>query len=255
MKSFQFNIARYLLWFYNLFIIYTTLYPFSAWQSNGIGLFEFWSDPKSIYISRMDIWLNVLGYIPLGALWVWRWHPKPNGIVAIFLSTAICSLLSFCLESLQTYLPMRVPSQLDWYTNTFGGFMGASIAMIFSPYVLSKTKIVTWYRLTFNNSSFAICLCILWFLASIFPHPYWFGLGSWVGQIEDINFLVYLVHYYKSLWQYIYSSSSINNWHEILIPFIIVFNLCGMLLAITFGMKNSRIRFSLLIILILFIIM
>ena len=255
MKFSKLGIARYLLWFYTIFIIYTTLYPFSAWQSNGIGLFEFWSQPKSIYISRMDIWLNVIGYIPLGALWVWRWHPRPSGIVAVFLATIMCSCLSFLLESLQTYLPQRVPSQLDWYTNSFGAFMGSIIAVIFSPYVLSKTKIVIWYRLTFNNSSFAIVLCLLWFVAMIFPHPYWFGFGSWVAQVEDINFLSFIVNYYKSALDFFYNSpNSINLWHQLLIPFISIFNICGLLLAITFDMNNSRIKFSLLILGILFIL-
>jgi VanZ family protein len=227
------------------------LYPFIDWHSNGAGLFDFWSDPSSKYISRLDIWLNVCGYVPLGALWVWRWHPKPSGIVAVFMSCFICSLLSFTLESLQTFLPSRVPSQLDWYTNTFGAFMGAVIAVVMSPNVLAKTKIVKWYRTSFSeDSSFGIALCFLWGMAIIFPQPYWFSLGSWVAQLEDADFLNYIITYYQSIWIYVYNFlpnsimlAPVDKLHMILIPFVIVFNVCGMLWSITFTMRKNGIWF------------
>ncbi len=254
--------ARYLLWIYTIFIVYATLYPFIDWQSNGVGLFDFWTDPSSKYISRFDIWLNVCGYVPLGALWVWRWHPKPSGIVAVFLSSFICSILSLTLESLQTFLPSRVPSQLDWYTNTFGAFMGAVTAVILSPNILARTKLVYWYRISFDeNSSFAIALCFLWAMAIIFPQPYWFSLGSWVSQLEDADFLNYIIKYYQSVWIYLYNLlprsiifAPVNKLHIILIPFVIVFNICGMLWAITFSMRKNSFWFSLGIIFILYVI-
>jgi VanZ family protein len=246
------------------------LYPFSDLEINGINMFTFWVNSKYRYVSRWDIWINVCGYIPYGALWVWRLHPKISGVVAICIATFLGSLLSFSLESLQTWVPIRVPSQLDWYTNTVGVFMGSIIAFIFPPHILSKSYIVISYRKYFYlKSSFAIVLCFLWAMAIIFPQPYWFGLGSWVANINDSSFLSYILQYYHGLWvniDYIFNIGLLNNLnnninidvdeenfaHIIITPLVIIFNVCGMLLAITLTMRRKQVSFCILMIFVLY---
>ncbi len=230
-------------------------------------MFSFWANSKYRYITRWDIWINVCGYIPYGALWVWRLHPKINNVVAVCIATFLGSLLSFCLESLQTWVPIRIPSQLDWYTNTAGAFMGSMIALIFPPHVLSKSHIVMFYRKHFYlKSSFAIVLCFLWAMAIIFPQPYWFGLGSWVANINDNSFLSYILQYYQSIWLSIYNVFNIqlllpeDNFNEnslahiIITPLVIIFNVSGMLLAITLTMKTKQLRFCICVISVLYLL-
>lgn len=180
MKHPYYRFFNYLLIVYIALILYASLYPISYFSPNGLNIFSFWNDKTPIYLSRFDIWLNVLGYIPLGCLLVWRFYQKMDHLWAILLAVICASLLSFSTEALQTYIITRVASKLDWYTNTLGAFMGASIGIIFSPLLVRDWPIIKSYRRNFSNKHpFGLFLMILWFLSMLAPQPYWFSLGFW----------------------------------------------------------------------------
>ena len=84
--------------------------------------------PWPRFRTGFDDWSNLLGYAPLGFLlslamlrsdgrrWVWA------------VAFGVPTLLSLGVETLQNYLPMRVPSNVDLALNSAGAALGASCA-------------------------------------------------------------------------------------------------------------------------------
>ena len=119
---------------YALLIVYASLYPFSGWRDQGISPWAFLSSPWPRYWTGFDLTANTAGYAPLGfllALAVLRRGEMPDAMrnwAAIGYATLGGTSLAFCMESLQTYLPARVPSNLDWGLNALGTLLGAALA-------------------------------------------------------------------------------------------------------------------------------
>jgi hypothetical protein len=53
-------------WVYALVIIYASLFPFTGWRNQSIYPWEFLWAPLPLYWTAYDIYINILGYIPLG---------------------------------------------------------------------------------------------------------------------------------------------------------------------------------------------
>ena len=60
--------ARIALFFYLLLVVYASCYPFSGWRDNGLAPWSYLSEPMPRYWTGFDLAVNVLGYVPLGAL-------------------------------------------------------------------------------------------------------------------------------------------------------------------------------------------
>ena len=82
----------------------------------------------------LDIFLNILGFIPLGfflaiGISETRFHSKKQ----IYLLTILCGfIISLIIEILQTFLPSRDSSMLDFMLNVIGTFIGVFILHIAS---------------------------------------------------------------------------------------------------------------------------
>lgn len=112
-----------LLALYAVFIVHGTLFPLTGWHypAHGLHLTGF------TLLSVPDIVQNLLLYAPLGGLFAadfkgWHWPGRIGG--ALFFSLA----LSLTLETLQNFLPYRVPALSDVVFNTLGGLGGALCA-------------------------------------------------------------------------------------------------------------------------------
>ena len=90
-----------------------------------MGPWAFLSDAMPRYWTWFDLIVNILGYIPLGALSVLALYPFLRGFKAILLTTCAGIGLAMLMEAGQTYLPTRVPSNLDLLTNALGVFLGS----------------------------------------------------------------------------------------------------------------------------------
>lgn len=118
---------------YAALVVYGTLFPLDEWQLPLLG----WANPITLplpdQVSRADLVVNLAAYIPLGlfmALWLRHRLGWPIAIVAASLAGAG---LSLALEILQSALPSRVPSRLDWLANSAGSGAGALLALVFDP--------------------------------------------------------------------------------------------------------------------------
>ena len=165
-------------------IIYASLYPFTDWRNQGISPLIFLTAPLPKYWIGFDVATNVLGYAPLGfllTLTVMR-----SGHIKWAMLLALCAglLLSLSMETLQSYLPSRVPSNADLVLNTVGTAVGAYIA-----WALEKLGALgRWSRLRERwfapDARGAMALLVLWPVALLFPAAVPMGLGQIFERLE-----------------------------------------------------------------------
>ncbi|MEJ7932525.1 VanZ family protein [Ramlibacter sp. AN1015] len=175
---------------YGALIIYASLYPFEGWRTQGISPWAFLQSPWPRWWTPFDLAANVLGYAPLGFLLALAWLRRDPGAVqpsrrsAIGAAALAGAALSFAMESLQTYLPSRVPSNLDFGLNLVGALMGAALAAGLER----AGAIAHWSRWRarwfVSHARGALVLLALWPLALLFPASVPFGLGQVFERVE-----------------------------------------------------------------------
>jgi VanZ family protein len=171
--------ARAGLAIYALLIVYASWYPFSGWHNNGLSLFAWLSSPLPHYWTLFDLATNVIGYLPFGLLMVFALHPRVTGLPAILLTLVAGALLSGAMEAVQTYLPSRVPSNLDLMTNAAGALIGAIAGVLLSRAFLQQSPMLALRRDWFTpEAGRGLIVLGLWPLAQIYPQSYLFGHGQ-----------------------------------------------------------------------------
>ncbi|WP_209722563.1 VanZ family protein [Duganella sp. 1411] len=189
-------LSRAALLAYLLLIIYASWFPFSGWQNQGLSpliFLETSSMPR--YWTKFDAIINVVGYVPLGTLIVYSLYPRIRGVFAFLLATACGLLVSGTMEAVQTYLPSRVSSNLDFYTNAAGCALGALGGALTVRRLLDESQLQRLRRAWFApHASQGLVLLALWPLAQIYPQSFLFGLGQllpilseWLSQLLDME--------------------------------------------------------------------
>ena len=176
-----------LSWLCVLVIVYASLYPFDDWRNQDIAPWFFVGAPWSAYNTWFDIFSNLLGYLPLGFWWcLAAVRSQWSRIQALSFAVACACLLSFGMECLQTYLPTRVPSQLDWLLNTLGAVCGAALALVLEK----RGWLYHWSQFRRQwltpDASGSLVLLVLWPLALLYPVTVPFGLGHVSERLEKI---------------------------------------------------------------------
>lgn len=176
---------------YAALVVYASLYPFSGWRDQGIAPWAFLSSPWPKYWTGFDVAANVVGYVPLGFLlalsFLRRGHlhlvPTSNG-AAIAVATLAAGVLSFAMEAAQSFLPYRVPSNVDLGLNMAGALLGAVVAAVLEL----VGAIDRWSR--FRHRWFvpeargALVLLALWPFALLFPAAVPLGVGQVLERLE-----------------------------------------------------------------------
>ena len=181
-------------------IVYASLFPFEGWRSQGLPFWSFLQAPFPQYWTGFDLVSNFLGYAPLGFLLTLTLVPWMKRHWAALLAGLLGALLSFALESLQSLLPLRMSSNLDWALNAGGACIGALFA-----WVLMRTGwMARWSRFRLRwfapQASGTLVLLALWPVALLYPAAVAFGLGqfferaeAWLGQLlQDTPYLEWL---------------------------------------------------------------
>lgn len=180
-------LARELCLIYAGLIAYATLHPFTGWRDQGISPFA-WAQiwPKAFL--GADLTFNVLAYVPLGMFAVWALFPLLRGFGAVLCACLAGVALSFTLESLQTFLPTRVPSLSDLASNAAGSLAGAILGALSAPMLLERGLLKTLGDRWFGpRTPRALILVLLWLFASLYPQGMLFGHGSLAGLIGPIS--------------------------------------------------------------------
>lgn len=177
---------------YAALIVYASLYPFTGWRDQGIAPWEFLSSPLPKYWTGFDVVANAVGYAPLGFLLALsflrrgreRFAPTTN-TAAVLVATLAAAALSLCMEALQTYLPSRVPSNVDFALNALGALSGAVAAGALEL----AGAIDRWSRFRVRwfvaDARGALVLLALWPFALLFPPSVPLGLGQVFERLEN----------------------------------------------------------------------
>lgn len=189
-------VARATLLAYTMLIVYASWFPFSGWQNQGLSpliFLEWTSLPR--YWTVFDAGINVIGYIPFGMLLVYAMRPKVTGFWAFLLASLAGTLVSGTMEAVQTYLPTRVSSNLDFYTNSVGTIAGALIGALTAHKLMDTSHLYKLRQRWFaQHASQGLVLVALWPLAQIYPQSFLFGLGQllpilseWLSELLDME--------------------------------------------------------------------
>jgi len=170
-----------------LVIVYASLYPFEGWTDTGIAPWAFLTAPWPRYQTTFDMATNVVAYVPLGMLGVFALYPRVRRVGAVLLATLAGAALSFSMEALQTYLPFRVSSNVDFALNTCGSLLGAIVAAPLAAPVLDRGPLRDLRRRLFEpQASWGLLIVLAWFAAQLFPQALLFGTGEAVFALRDL---------------------------------------------------------------------
>ena len=177
---------------YVLLVVYASLYPFTGWRNQELPPWEFLFAGWPKYWTGFDVAANIVGYIPLGFLLALSFMRRgrvrylaghPN-IGAVAVAVLAGSVLSFCMESLQNFLPSRVASNVDFGLNAAGTLIGAIAATALEV----AGAIDRWSqfreRWFIPEARGALVLLALWPFALLFPASVPLGLGQVFERLE-----------------------------------------------------------------------
>lgn len=171
---------------YMALIVYASLYPFASWRDQGFFPGLYLTAPFPKYWTAFDLVANVLGYGPMGFLLCLALLRSGKVRYAVRWSVLICGVLSLTMETLQVYLPGRVPSNLDLFLNAVGGLIGAG-----AVWLLARLGILNhwsrWREAWFvGEARGALVLLALWPLTLLFPLVVPFGLGQVLHRLQAL---------------------------------------------------------------------
>ncbi|OYU44129.1 MAG: VanZ family protein [Burkholderiales bacterium PBB4] len=170
---------------YSGLIVYASLYPFADWRDQDIAPWTFVFSPLSPYWTGFDVGVNIVGYVPLGALLALAGLRSGRSRRAVLWASVCGVVLSLGMEMLQSYLPARVPSKVDWALNSAGAVAGAMAALALER----LGALDRWSRLRERwfvpQARGGLVLMATWPAALLFPAAVPFGLGQVLERILD----------------------------------------------------------------------
>jgi len=165
-------------------VVYASLYPFSGWRVQGVAPMAFLLAPWPQYWTGFDFIANLMGYAPLGFLLALALLRSGWGAWSWPVAVLVPMLLSLAVEMLQNYLPMRVPSNVDFGLNALGTLLGASTAWALER--LGGLRRWNQFRADWfePGAHGSLVLLALWPLALLYPASVPFGLGQVADRLE-----------------------------------------------------------------------
>lgn len=165
-------------------VVYASLYPFEGWRAQGVSPLAFLRAPWPQYWTGFDLMSNLIGYAPLGFLLALAMLRAGWGTWSWWLAVAWPLLLSLGVETLQNYLPMRVPSNVDLGLNAAGSVLGASTAWVLER--LGGLRRWSQFRADWFDprAHGGLVLLALWPFALLYPASVPFGLGQVWERME-----------------------------------------------------------------------
>ncbi len=180
-------LARYLAIAYALLIAYASLHPFTGWRDTGAPPFDYLAAAWPRYYTGFDLAANILAYVPLGFLMVPALQSRLGILAAALLAALAGGGLSLALETLQNFLPSRVPSNIDLACNAIGALIGAAAGMNWGRALVDggrlhrlRTRLVV----RGHAADFGLVLLGLWLLAQLNPELLLFGTGNLRALLE-----------------------------------------------------------------------
>src|SRR5690606_22572174 len=106
-------------------------------------------------------------------------YPRVRGIWAVLLAALAGILVTLTMETVQNFLPSRVPSNLDLITNAGGCLAGALLGAWWAPGLLDRSRLSQLRRRWFAPyASQGLAPAALWPRAQAYPQGCLFGDGE-----------------------------------------------------------------------------
>ena len=172
-------------------ILYLSLYPFDDWALRRPSPWAWLFKGFPRFYSWGDLIVNVGAYAGFGYLTVRQFQQRLGLWGAVVVASVGGCLLSFGMESIQSYLPRRVPSLLDLITNGLGALLGALLVVLMTTSPRLQQLRHRLSHLVLGNESehrhrrFAAVLLILWLCGQLVPQQLLMSVGPlspWPGQ-------------------------------------------------------------------------
>jgi VanZ family protein len=172
---------------YTALVVYASLYPFTGWRwPPGQELAALMALPWPRWVLPYDLWFNLLGYLPLGALVAIALRRSgASSWVALGVAALGPSALSYTCEVLQQFLPGRFASLRDLAMNSAGAALGASLALTWLGLGGGSLWQALRERWFLRDSAGALALLALWPVALLFPAPVPLGLGQVTDRLRE----------------------------------------------------------------------
>ena len=173
---------------YAALIVYASLSPFTGWKQPAVvPFFGLGQMPWPQWWTGFDLVSNLLGYMPFGALLFGAQVRSGRAAGRSAVITVMAgAALSLCMESLQNWLPQRVPSSVDWLLNSAGTLLGLLVAMVVRVLGGVDRWQVLRDRWFISHSAGGIALLLLWPVGLLFPATVPFGLGQVWERLEEL---------------------------------------------------------------------
>lgn len=165
---------------YTLMIAYASLLPLRGWRATVEPTLSFLTAPWPRYITLEDVAINFAAYVPLGFLLTVALRNGLSTRPAVVVAATIAAALSFSMECIQTFLPVRIASNVDLVANSAGALFGAMAAPILSPAGFPGRRLAAWRNTTFAPGAridAGLVIVLLWLLAHLHPTAQAFGTG------------------------------------------------------------------------------
>jgi VanZ family protein len=180
-------LARYLALAWCGLIVYGSLHPFSGWQDSGVVPWAFLEAGWPRYWTVFDLVANIAVYLPLGFFLTLGLRRLPWRFTAPILGVLFAAMVSLLLESLQNWLPSRIPSNIDLACNTLGGLLGAIWAHIVGPRIFERLEDLARRLLApVPHGELGLTLLGLWMMIPLSPETLLFGAGD-LRQLLDFT--------------------------------------------------------------------
>jgi VanZ family protein len=174
-------LPRFFLAVYVLLVVYATLYPLTGWREPGGPAFAFLTAPWPRYVTVFDLAANFLGYVPYGLLCVLAVHARFSGCTAAVFAAVTGAVLSLLLEWAQSFLPARIPSNVDVLANVGGAASGALAAAVLARWLLGGgplQRLRAQALIPGTATDLGLALLGLWLFAQLNPATLLFGSGD-----------------------------------------------------------------------------
>lgn len=174
-------LSRFCLAAYVLLVVYASLYPLSGWRDPGGSAFAFLVAPWPRYVTAFDLGANFVGYLPYGLLCALVLRPRVAAGGATLFAVFSAAALSLTLESLQSFLPARIASNVDVLANIAGAACGGIAGAALAPGLLGGGPL---RRLRADSlvpgmaTDLGLTLLGLWLFAQLNPATLLFGTGD-----------------------------------------------------------------------------
>jgi VanZ family protein len=174
-------LPRFFLAAYVLLVAYASLYPLAGWRDPGGSAFAFLTAPWPRYVTAFDLGANFFGYLPLGLLCVLAARPRLRPAAALLLVVTAAAALSLALEAAQSFLPVRIASNVDVIANVAGAAGGGLAGAWLAPGLLDDGPLQRLRADAVTAGTAAdlgLTLLGLWLFAQLNPATLLFGTGD-----------------------------------------------------------------------------